>query len=92
MQAMTFNKQGIGEVLRWDSSGNVGIGTQFGVRGKIWSAEPGVMNSWTVTTMDSDVAVWLEQHALRHSDSGQWPAWTLTQDLYVLFLLRWGSE
>ena len=92
MQAMTFNTQGIGEVLRLDSAGNVGIGTQFGASNQIWIAEPGVMNSWTVTTMHSDVAVWLEQHALRHSDVGQWPAWTLTQDLYVLFLLRWGSE
>ena len=89
---MTFNKQGIGEVLRCDSSGNVGIGTQFGVSDRIWSAEPAVLNSWRILTQDKAVVAWLDQHAHRGQDAVGWPEWTLSQDLYVMFLLRWGDQ
>jgi hypothetical protein len=92
MQAMTFNKQGIGEFMRLDSSGNIGIGTQFGVSNRIWSAEPAVLNSWRILTSDPAVVAWLDQHAHRGSDAVGWPEWTLTQDLYVMFLLRWGDQ
>ena len=95
MQVITFNQAGIGEVMRISSSGAVGIGTgtQFGVRNRIWSAEPAVLDSWRILTQDTEVATWLDQHAHRLSDhSVGWPEWTLSADLYVMFLLRWGDQ
>jgi hypothetical protein len=89
---MTFNDQGIGEVMRVDSSGNVGTGTQYGVRRRIWSSEPDVLNSWRILTSDSAVATWLDQHGHRGSHPVGWPEWTVSEDIYVMFLLRWGTD
>ena len=97
MQAMTFNKSGIGEVMRIDSSGNMGIGTSapgavFRISPRVWSSQPGVLGSWTITTADRDITTWLDQHGHRVSDPAGWPEWSLTQDIYVMFLLRWSEE
>ena len=89
MQAMTFNHQGIGEFMRLDSSGNVGIGS---IGSRLWNSEPGVMASWTVITADQRIGVWLDQHAHSSTPSQGGSEWSLTQDQYVMFLLRWGDQ
>lgn len=79
--------------MRINSSGAVGIGTQFGVHNRIWSAEPAVLDSWRILTQATEVATWLDQHAHRSSVHAVGsPEWTLSADLYVMFLLRWSDQ
>jgi hypothetical protein len=101
MHTMTFNQLGIGEVLRVDDAGNFGIGYGLGspspgsvyrVTGRIWSSEPGVLNSWRIMTSDPEVSVWLDQHSHRGTHPVGWPEWTVSEDQYVMFLLRWGTD
>lgn len=82
-QAWTFNHLGT-EVLRIDSSGNVGIGTAP----VTWTSEPDLLDSWRIYTRDLAILTWLDSQGVRRCEQY---CWQVTGELYAMFLLRWGD-